>query len=66
MANYNVQLWQVGAQAALPNNERNLNNAPDKENNYNSTRRNINNAPDQKNNHNSITIYAITRARRAQ
>ena len=34
----------VGAQAALPNNERNLNNAPDKEDNYNST---LSNAPDK-------------------
>jgi len=33
MANYNTQLQQVGAQAALLNNERNLDNAPDKENN---------------------------------
>jgi len=34
----------VGAQAALPNNERNFNNAPDKEENYNST---LSNAPDK-------------------
>ena len=34
-------------QVARSNNERNLNNAPDKENNYNWTRSNINNAPDK-------------------
>jgi Tfp pilus assembly protein PilX len=64
MTNYNVQLRQVGAQAALPNKERNLNNAPDRENNYNSTRSNINNAPDQENNYNSTTRHMISRAQR--
>ena len=66
MASYNVQLRQVGAQAALPNKERNLNNAPDRENNYNSTRSNMNNAPDQEYNYSFTTRHMISRARRAQ